>query len=317
MKFFLVFAAIGLLILAFILASIDLQKTFDILSKANLWLVGLSVAAAGISITLKSLKWKVLIGIYDKTHSLKRCMKAWLVGFAVGIATPGRIGDFSRAYYTKERMGMGKSLVTVLTDRLVDIAILFCLTIAGMLSFLTILANQSSMLATTVIFFSIFLLGIYVFSRKSALKAVMKPLCRRVVPARYKQRFNVAAGDFMNGIDTMKSRKRVVAGSALIGIAAWFFSILQFYFLAAALGINASYVFLLSVMPIVVLFDTLPVSIAGIGTRDALLVLFFGAIALSKEQAISFSFMVLIFGYLLIGAAGAVILLGEGRKITL
>jgi len=314
MRIFLVFTLLGLLILAFILSMIDLKKTLDILSGANLWLAGISVAAAAASIILKSLKWKVIIGIYDKRYPLKQCIKAWLAGFAAGIATPGRIGDLSRAYYLRGSMDTGKGLVTVLTDRVIDITLLFCLAIAGVLSFLSILSNHSCMLATTLIFFSAFLLGIYAFSRKAVLSIVMKPLYKKIIPAKYKPRFNITAGGFMDGIEDIKGKKQVIVVSGLIGMVAWLFSILEYYFLAASLGISVSYLFLLSIMPIVVLFDTLPISISGIGTRDALLILFFGAISLTREQAVSFSFMVLIFSYLLIGMAGALVLLGEGRK---
>jgi uncharacterized membrane protein YbhN (UPF0104 family) len=99
--------------------------------------------------------------------------------------------------------------------------------------------------------------------------------------------------------------------AVVLGVLVWLVSIVPYYLLALSIGLNLSYMFLLSVVPIVALLDMLPISFSGIGTRDAALILFLSFISIGKEYAISLSFLILIFGYVLIGLVGSIVMLKE------
>ena len=60
------------------------------------------------------------------------------------------------------------------------------------------------------------------------------------------------------------------------------------------IDVSARYIFL--IMPVVTLVEILPVSVSGLGTRDATVIFFFSVVGLSGASAVGFSL-----GYLLIG----------------
>jgi uncharacterized membrane protein YbhN (UPF0104 family) len=65
------------------------------------------------------------------------------------------------------------------------------------------------------------------------------------------------------------------------------------FMLALSLGLNISYWYLLVSLAISSAVAILPISISGLGTREATFILLFSLIAIVPEEAISFSLLVL------------------------
>ncbi len=308
------FPVVGIVIFIYLLMNIDLQKTLDILSKSNLLLVVLTVMTLPITISLKALKWKILVNLYDKRYPLKECIKAWLMGFSMSIVTPGRVGDISRAYYIKDRIGVGKGLTTVIIDRVIDIAILFSLAVLGFLSFVTFFTEYSNLFLTVSVLFFIFILAVVVFTKKKLMKMIFKPVFYRIAPKKHRSAIKMTFDEFYTGLHSVRKGKRNVILSIMIGVLVWIISMIQYYLLAMAIGLSVPFLFLLSIIPIISLLDMLPISFSGIGTRDAAMILFFSFISIGKEYAISLSLLILLFGYVMIGLVGAAFLLRGGRS---
>jgi uncharacterized protein (TIRG00374 family) len=228
--------------------------------------------------------------------------------------TPARIGDLSRAYHIKNRIGIGKSITTVIIDRVIDIAILFCLAIIGFVSFVAFFTQYSDLFWVISVLFVLFLFGVYMSTKKEVVKMFLRPVFNRFVPEKHKSNVNVTFHDFYSGLGSLKKGRKNVAFAVILGVLVWLVSIFQYLLLSMSIGLDVSYLFLLSIVPIVALLDMLPISFSGIGTRDAALILFLSFVSAGREYAISLSFLVLVFGYLLAGLAGAVIMLKEHMK---
>ena len=304
----------GVFLFIFILLNINVGQTLQILSAANPWLILLAASISIVSVVIKSLKWKTIIGFYGQ-YSLTSCIKSWFIGFSLSMVTPAKIGDFSRAYHLKNRIGLGKGMITVIVDRLADITILFCLAIISFLSFASLLSGQLNMLLTISALFLLFIGAVFLSTKKALTKFFLRPMFYRLVPKKYKSEMSAIFDDFYRNIGSVKSRKMVYV--TLLGILAWLVTILQYYVLAMAINLDVPYLFLLLVMPVVVLLDMVPVSFSGIGTRDGALILFFSFVSIGKEYAISFSILVFLFSYALIGLIGSALILKGGRNIRL
>ncbi|MCJ7816572.1 MAG: flippase-like domain-containing protein [Candidatus Aenigmarchaeota archaeon] len=317
MKISRLFSLVGIFLFVYILANIDIVETLHILSKADIFLIFLSLLIVFLSVIIKSLKWKMLISIYDKEYSLKSATKAWLMGFSLSMMTPARIGDLSRAYYAKHRIGIGKSLTTVIIDRVIDIAILFCLAIVGLISFVAFFTQHTGLFFVISVFFVVFLFGVYITTKKEVVKMFLKPVFKRFVPEKHKSNINVTFHDFYSGLGSLKKNRKKVFYAVILGVLVWIASVFQYFILSMSIGLDVSFLFLFSVVPIVTLLDMLPVSFSGIGTRDAALILFFSFISVGKEYAISLSLLVLFIGYVPAGLMGAAFLLkGEQNAMA-
>jgi len=303
MKLLKLLPLIGIFILAFILSRIDLYQVWGIISNANIFYLSLAVLMILPVLAIKTLKWKLLIKSFDVNYPLGNLMKSWTIGFSISMVTPARLGDVSRAYYLKEKLSFGKSLTTVIIDRVIDVLVLFTLAIIGIMGF-AYYVKGFDLFPAIVVFFVLFLFGVYASTKKGFAKAILRPFFKRFVSERHKGKISLTFQDFYHGLGVLRKRKKQVALSVLLGLTAWFIGIFQSYLFALSLNIDITYVFLISIMPLVNLMDILPISFSGIGTRDITLIFFLSQIGIAAEAAVSFSTMILVFGYILVGLIG-------------
>lgn len=298
---------IGIVLFLCIIWNLNLAKILELFKNINLFYIILSVLIIIPLTIINALKWNVLIKSYGITYPLIKSISARLVGSSIGIITPGRLGDLSRAYYLKEKISLGKSLTTVVVDRIIDMLILFCFTITGIFAFMTFYTGYTNAYMFIFVFFALFLVLIYLITKKGFAYIILKPFFRRLIPEGYKSKISEIFHDFYNGLELMKRRKTLILISVILCSVAWFIAVFQYYILALALNIPVSYQFLIIIVPVTVLLDTLPISLSGLGTRDAILIFFFSFISLSAESAVSFSLLILFVNYFIIGLAGLLI----------
>ena len=127
---------------------------------------------------------------------------------------------------------------------------------------------------------------------------------------------NLTFNDFYGGLGDMASKKRLVILSVSLGVVSWLLTIMMHFFLSQSLGMDITYFTLLSIMPIVTLLDTLPISFSGIGTREIALIFFLSMLGIETEAIVSLSLLVLIFGYFLVGIAGFVFWIRKPIRIS-
>lgn len=309
------FSLIGVFLFIYILLNIDVVKTLEILSGANLFLIVLSIVVMIPTLFLKFIKWKMFIGLYDKRYPFRNVIKSWFIGFSISMVTPARIGDLSRAYCIKDKIGLGKGITTVVADRVIDIAVLFCLAIIGLVSFVAFFTEHSNLLLTVSVFFALFILGVYISTKKEIIKALLRPVFKKFVPEKHKSEINITFNDFYRGLNSLKGSRKTIVLAIVLSFLFWIFSIFQFFLLSVSIGLSVSYIFLFSVLPIIAILDALPISFSGIGTRDAALIFFLSFVSVRMEYAISLSFLLFVFGYLLPGLIGVFIMLKEHTKL--
>lgn len=309
------FPLFGILLFLYIILNVDFIKIFEVLKNINIFYLIISLLLGVPIIVIKALKWKLLIKAYKINYSLIKSITSWLVGFSFGIVTPGRVGDLVRVLYLKEKVNLGKSLTTVIVDRVIDILILFCLAIFGIISFVMFYTEIGALYTIVPVIFVLFLVAVYLLTKKRFVYFLLKPIFK-ITPNKHKTKIDITIDNFYSGLNSMKRKKHIILSSTILGILAWFFLILQFYFFGLSLNLNLSYQFLLIIVPIITLLDALPISFAGIGTRDAALIFFFTPLLLAPETAISFSLLILFFNYALTGIIGLLIWFKNPIKIS-
>ena len=288
---------IGVAIFAYLLSTINLGKLATSLLNINWLYIAILIPIMVLLVALKAVKWNMLITAYKIKLPFARAFWTWLIGFSISLITPGKVGDFARAYYIKDKADLGKSLTTVIIDRIIDVIALFVMTLLGLVIFISTFVRSGKIALPIAALFALFVVGVVVFLKKRLVTFIARPFFNKLAPANYKPKLRKLYHDFYGGVEEMNKNKKPVAFSVVITFAAWFISVFQFYIMALALGINVAYTFMLVVFPVILLLEALPISFSGLGTRDAALIFFFSFVSIGPEAAVSLSILLLIVNY--------------------
>lgn len=300
-----VLPVLGIAIFAWIISRLDLNEVVDVAAKTRWYLVLVSLAIGLVAVYVKAFKWKKIVDYSGMHYSSYKSFIAWLVGFAVGMITPGRIGDFYRVVYVKNEKRNSKSswgmcFATVFLDRILDIIIM--LFFAGIGLFYLLYQYEipfgRQLEIAIVILFVLGIIFLFVF-RQELVSRVIRPLFYKFVPEKYHVNMKLNYSAFFSLFHSLMKQPFRISMLFVIGLLGWFIAIFQAYVLALAMNLDVSYIFILSIVPILNIVELLPISFSGIGTREATMIFFMGLISISKEAAVAFSLLILITVYIL------------------
>lgn len=295
------FSLLGLALFIFIVLSIGLGKIVGSLAAINpvMFLVGFVPFA--VSVLLKGAKQRMILSPFKQNTSLLENIKIWLVGFFFGIASPAKSGDSVRALYLRNNFGisLGEGLAVVFVERVLDLAFLFAFAFMGLFFLVLPAKADQGILFPLVAFFVLFAAALLLLLKKSLLRIVVRPFFNMFAPDRFKQSLKEGFNDFYKAISVYKSRRRLLFYVVLFTAVSWLVIFTQFYVIAMALSINVPFLLFISVAPVILLVEALPISVSGLGTREAASVVMLGLLGVAGAMAISFSITVLVFNLLL------------------
>ncbi|MBN1157291.1 flippase-like domain-containing protein [Candidatus Woesearchaeota archaeon] len=299
MKLKKILPVIGIAIFVYIVHDVGIRNIISAIKPVKpLLLVPMTILLILIAL-LKSYKWGILLKAMKTGKPFGCVLKVWFAGFFLGLVTPGKIGDFFKVAYLKGRLM--KSLTSVILDRILDI---ISLVILCGLSFLILSSRFSGMPQYgTVIIASaaLIVLGLLIFDRR-IMRTLLKPLYKFLLPKKHKKSFKAKFNEFYNELSALEKKRLIVP--ALLTVFSWYACFSFSYAVAVCLGLEISLGYIFLIMPVITLVEMLPISVSGLGTRDAALIFFFSAIGFRKEQAVAFSLANLVLGAWILGIAG-------------
>ncbi|MCD4833601.1 MAG: flippase-like domain-containing protein [Bacteroidales bacterium] len=125
---FLIFLAIGILLLYFAFKGVDFNTLVDDLKSANYYWVLLSLLFAFISYVSRAYRWKLLIEPLNYNPPVKNVFYALMLGYLANLAFP-RIGEISRcgSLTKSDKIPMDSLIGTVIIERTIDMVVLLFL----------------------------------------------------------------------------------------------------------------------------------------------------------------------------------------------
>lgn len=289
------FGIIGVILFVYIISKINLNQVINILSSANLFFIVLSLVPLFFVIVPRSVRWKILIKATGFNISLKDCILICLKGYFLGGVTPGKIGDFFRAKFLTDKIviPLGKSVMTVAIDRMFDILILFGLSVLGILLISQLYSIEIFSVHYLFILLVIFGLSLYILTSKKLTTKILRPLFNLFVPLTFKEKTKIDFDEFYKGLELLKEGKYHLLASISLAVLSWLVAGIGCYMLALSLNLAITYWYLLISVAISSLVALIPISISGLGTREATFIFLFSIINLMPEEAVSFSLLVL------------------------
>jgi uncharacterized protein (TIRG00374 family) len=95
----------------------------------------------------------------------------------------------------------------------------------------------------------------------------------------------------------------VLLAAAALTLCHWFLALLLVTLLFWGVGAKVSFVFVMAAMPVAILVGLIPVTLGGMGTRDAAVVVLFANIV-EPSQALAAGLLYTFFVYWVLGIAG-------------
>jgi uncharacterized protein (TIRG00374 family) len=293
-------AAVGILLLLAILFFIDLGKLFEMLSKTNLLLFCAAVLMGLPLIAFRSFKWHLMLKKQGHSFPFSKIFKYYFIGIGLGSLTPGRLGDFAKALFINKKIrSLSVSFSSVLVDRVIDLSVLVGLGAISICAFLLIYGVSVISIPVIIAMLCGLAFCFYLLFNKALLKKVLKPFYRILVPERFKEKLSSGFDSFISSVQALLKNRSLLLAAVSLSLVSWLFEVLSEYLLALSLGIALPVSFVFLIVSLTTLVSLLPLSISGIGTRDALLIMLFSLQGIPAESAVAFSFLVLFYSAIL------------------
>ena len=298
------FRLLGLPLLAFILWRADAGLLANLTYAVTPYVLVAALLLNGPHVLLKVVRWRGLLRSQGIDYGIRPASLSYLSSIFVGLVTPGRLGDFSRVLHVTRDCGapMARAFSTVLVDRLFD---LYAILLVGGAAVVTLGTASREVrtiglvaLAAFLILPLVVLLNGRVFRRFQALGSGAGPWGRKLLaPGGWIPQLRDAMLELTLGSLVRSAGLTILAYSIFFG---------QCKLLAVAMDLSVSFAQSSYAVALGSLVTFLPVSIAGLGTREAVIVAYLGTVGVTAEPALAFSVLVFLTFYVAFGLAGAV-----------
>lgn len=279
------FKAIGLILLAVILFHVDLGEVWLQLRLSDPVLIAAAIILIVPQVAVRAFRWQKMLARQVIYCPFKYTLSFYFAGIYIGLLTPGRLGEVAKAFFLKQRglASLSQALPSIIADRCLD---LYCLVMFALISLYPLgLGLQSPVAAGTVcIVAALFPWFILSYSQSSRIPG----LIRSFIATRLGMKRAEALVSFSKVAEPPKYIQIVYL--LLLTVASYGIYFLQTFFIARSIGLGLDYFTIAMVVSIAILVGFIPVTIAGLGTREAVFILLLGRFGISSASALSFAF---------------------------
>jgi uncharacterized membrane protein YbhN (UPF0104 family) len=286
---------LGPLILAVLLLRTDsLAEVARAVSNASLLPLLVALSLNGIAVHTKVERWRRLLLTQGIVYPRKLAWGAFLSSMYLGMITPGRVGDGLRAHYLKSQLGTpyAVGLASVVVDRVCDLMVLGFVALLALVHFGAFrllpgvawwLVGASAMLPVALV----------VTNRFDA------PLLRIA------RRLPAGGGLIANVLLSVRSYSASAflraMPNTLLGFAV---NCLQGQLLASALGLDLAPLDTSALVVLGSLIGLVPISISGVGLREALYFQLFPMLGHSASSGVVFGLVLFVLIHATLASVG-------------
>ncbi len=213
----------------------------------------------------------------------------------LGLVTPGRLGEFTRVgYINAHGISMPKAIAIVIIEKLTDASILLAISAGGLVYLFAPHSFNSIwwMIILTGLFLLFSLIKYYAYITNLLKKPIN--LLFRWQPSSLKK-YQKSLGNSIYFVIENSTMTFFLLGLVLTAL-----SVSQIFFLAKAFSFEADNLVIFFAYTLATLASMLPISLGGLGTREAAYITIMGREGILIEEALLFSLLDgIVFGFLL------------------
>ncbi len=276
--------SLGLVVLLF--HKIDLDKFLTSIFSARKEFLTLGYALGICNVLVCTLRWRILLWDRSMKVPFLKLMKIYFIGMFFNIFFPtGYGGDAVRGYKLyKVTSAMSESVSSVVMDRLMGFSALLAISIISLgLSFDFINAKIGlSVFGVALLFF----LGVWFFFSGYVVRGIGF-LLRILKLEKYMGEIN----RFHETILSYKDSKMVLLVIFVISIFAHSVMILSVYLFSLSVGVQVPVIYFFLFVPVINIVTLAPVTVSGIGVREAGFIYFFSMVLVSASDSFLMSLL--------------------------
>jgi uncharacterized membrane protein YbhN (UPF0104 family) len=267
--------AAGISLVAFLLWHYDLRSTLRLMRRERLIFFLATVALYVAGQSMSAFRWKLLAGLNGLSGRYSDYLAFYFVGMFTNVFVPGLIGgDALRALYLGRRhQRIGQAFASVMADRGIGLLTLFWLAAAAAL------CSTEAQLPPYVLCVTLAAAGI------SLLAYLAAPQFAKLVSRT--KRLNRLLAPIIPYLCRPIALTPAIALSALLQLT---LATCQ-YLLAIGLRLDIALATFVLIVPLTNVIASLPITINGLGMREAGYLVLLGMAGVSKEQAVALSLL--------------------------
>jgi uncharacterized protein (TIRG00374 family) len=283
--------AISAGIIYVLFSQLDWEQATNFIARANPLLLGATVLIMFLDRVLMAWKWQMLLGIVAPAPSLYEAIRVYYVSSFQGIALPlGGLGpDLVRyAHLRSSRISAHAVGVSIFMERIIGLLATVIMTIIAS----AVLVTKVGYIEETSRLINWIVLG----GGAGAVGLTVLLFSRRLQRAIYSviTRTNVLSSRFsLSGVSGALRQNSDAPGALLVNLALslveQLFPVAAFVVGGMAFQIPLEFSDYLAAVPISTLLQRLPISYAGLGIREGVLVFLFGLLGVSYSSALILS----------------------------
>jgi uncharacterized membrane protein YbhN (UPF0104 family) len=281
--------ALTVVLLGLVLYKVNLEHVARAAGSARPQYLFFALLLTGPFLYLKALRWHLMLSAAGIQATFGEAALSLIGGMGVALITPARIGELVRAAYLQDPQKL-KIAGLVLIDKGFDVLVLACLSIAGAWTLFGAWAGLA--------FTALSVAGLAAVYRPAPVLRIIRRGATRV-PMR--ARIERVAG-------SLESLTPVSTTTYLLLTLLSFIVVLFQFGMILLSWNNWSFDIVFLTFPMVVLTNVLPITIGGLGVREATAAALLGHYGVSPSHAVLAAFLMFAINTALPGIVGAVVL---------
>ncbi len=292
---FLLLRLLGIVLVVFILSRTDMGAFWSYMKEVDATYFLLAVVFQLLLLLLKAVRWVLLNDYAWKKGVIAQRFGEFFESYAIGVITPGRLGELVKAGHAKTRPAILETAVKILVERGFDIGIF--VGFAGLAMTIPIIEGMKVFWGWAVAAGGLLILVI-------SMLIMLSPASLRLI-----ERIFIAIRLLKPGV-SLSYRARTASNVWLIGglsILSNLSALLSAYFLALGTGVTLSFLWITGGVAFAGLLNMLPITVMGLGTREVTFLYLFSSFP--RPQVLAFSGLV----FLVAQVGGGVVSLVLGQ----
>ena len=275
---------IGIIVLVYILWRFNIEKILSVFSIINPFYAILCFLGIPITFFLLNIQWRMILKRQSIHVSFSYSLKNLFIGYFYGFITPGGFGSFLRALYLKNESNapLPKCISNIITFNIIDYITIFVL---GSIGGLFLLEQYPYLFILILILLFIVTFLFIFFLRQKKSKDLFKKLLHTQIFHFIQHYVKDPIESFYEDLPSFKS----LLLPFLVSFFSWFVFYIELYLIAQLFNIHIPFITFIFMLAVTSSIAVIPISIYGLGTRDATLVALFSLYNIPPENSISFT----------------------------
>jgi uncharacterized protein (TIRG00374 family) len=303
---------VSIILLIFLFKQVDKKSLLEIIKNADKFLLFAAFLIFSLGYIICVLRWEMLLKAVKIHLPLKRVIISFSGGIFFSLFLPSTIGgDLMRsidlAAYTKRPREV---IATVLLDRLSGYVGLVLLALLALLFGWKFLQDKSVLLSIMIITALLIAILLVLFNKFVYFKI------NQLLHSPNAGRFRQLLKDLHQEVHYFRQHKKVIINNLIFSLLIQAVTPVTFFIIARSLGIKVDIIYFFIFLPIICAITLLPISIGGLGLRDASAIFFFAKVGIAKDSAFAMSLLNFFFIAVYGGLGGLIyVLTAHHRRI--